>query len=347
MLETARAISAAVEQGFKPRRTIQLGSWDGEEFFLLGSTEHGEQFADELRKNMVVYINRESYGAGNWGTDGNSSLERWVIETTKDSKDPSGKNLYEAWRAQQPNVPIRLNALGSGSDYTVFIDHLGVPSLGPGYSGGAGGVRHSMYDTLTSWQRFADPGYKYGAAQAVTVAQMLMRLANAEVLPFDYTGTGDYLLRELDDLKTLDTAGQLRETINGLAAASADMRSSAVDANLAIAQLLRGDSAGREKMLSELNGLVMQVERDFLDDRGLPRRPWYKYLLTAPGYYTGYAAKTLPGVREAMEEQQWDLAKEQATRLREAIGRAKTTIDKVAAMARQGAGATATSATGQ
>ncbi|MBI4485143.1 MAG: M28 family peptidase [Acidobacteria bacterium] len=319
LLETARAISAAVKQGFKPRRTIQIASWDGEEFFLLGSTEHGEQFADELRKNMVVYINRESYTAGNWNTDGNSSLERWVIETTKDSVHPSGKNLYDVWTAQQPNQPIRLAALGSGSDYTVFIDHLGVPSLGPGFSGGAG-VRHSLYDTFTFFQRFGDPEYKFGVAQADVVSKMLMRLANAEVLPFDYTATADYLGRELDDLKTLDTAGQMRETLAGLAAASADMRSSAVDANMAVEQLLAGPSGGRDKVLPELNGLVMQVERDFLDDRGLPRRPWYKYLLTAPGYYTGYAAKTLPGVREA-------------------IGRSKATIDKIAALARQDAGA--------
>lgn len=343
MLETARAISAAVRQGFKPRRTIAIGSWDGEDFFLLGSTEYGEQFADELKKNMVLYINRESYTAGNWSTNGNNSLERWVIETSKDAVHPSAKSLYEAWTAQQPNQPIRLNALGSGSDYTVFIDHLGVPSLGPGYSGG-NGVYHSLYDTFMFFQRFGDPGYKYGVAQADMVARMLMRMANADVLPFDYTGTADYLARELDDLRELDTAGQMRETIGGLAAASADMRASAVDANMAIEKLLDGASAGREKVLPELNGLVMQVERDFMDDRGLPRRPWYKYLLEAPGYYTGYAAKTLPGVREAMEEQQWDLAREQAARLREAIGRAKTTIDKIAALARQGAAATSSGA---
>ncbi|MCC7418236.1 MAG: M28 family peptidase [Acidobacteria bacterium] len=342
LLETARAISTAVKQGFRPRRTIQLGSWDGEEFFLLGSTEHGEQFGDDLKKNMVVYMNRESYGAGNWGVDGNSSLEKWVIETTKDASHPSGKSLYDAWVAQQPNEPIRLDALGSGSDYTVFIDHLGVPSLGPGFSGGASGVRHSLYDTFAAYQKYGDPGYKYGVSQADTIAKMLMRLASADVLPFEYTATADYILRELDDLQGLDTAGQMRGTLAGLAAAAAGMRESAVDANAAIETLLASPAAGRDKVLPELNGLVMQVERDFTDQRGLPRRPWYKYLLTAPGYYTGYAAKTLPGVREAMEEQQWDLAKEQAAHLSEAISRAKGTIEKAAALARQGAGAAAT-----
>jgi N-acetylated-alpha-linked acidic dipeptidase len=347
LMETARAIGQAVKQGFEPRRTIQIASWDGEEFFLLGSTEHGEHFAEDLRKNMVVYINRESYGAGNWGTNGNSSLEPWVIETTKQSVHPSGRNLFEVWQSQQPNRPIRLEALGSGSDYTVFIDHLGVPSLGPGYSGGGAGVRHSLYDTFTAYQKFGDPGYKYGVAQANTVAQMLMRLANADVLPFDYSATGDYLTRELDDLQSLDTAGQMRETLIDLAGASGEMRSAAVDANRAIQHLLAAPAPGRDKVLPQLNGLVMQVERDFLDDRGLPRRPWYKYLLTAPGYYTGYAAKTLPGVREAMEEQEWDLAKEQAGRLKEAVGRAKGTLEKIAALARQGAGAVTTTSDSQ
>ena len=147
LLETARGIGAAVAQGQRPRRSIQFGSWGGEDFFLLGSTEYGEQFADELRKNMVVYINRESYTAGSWRASGNHSLERFVIETSRDASHPSGMSLYEAWEAQSPGEPLHLGALGSGSDYTVFIDHLGVPSLGVGY-GSPNGVYHSLYDTL-------------------------------------------------------------------------------------------------------------------------------------------------------------------------------------------------------
>ena len=336
LLETARGIGAAVAQGQRPRRSIQFGSWGGEDFFLLGSTEYGEQFADELRKNMVVYINRESYTAGSWRASGNHSLERFVIETSRDASHPSGMSLYEAWEAQSPGEPLHLGALGSGSDYTVFIDHLGVPSLGVGY-GSPNGVYHSLYDTLNWFLKFGDPGYKYGVAQADMVGRMMMRLANAEVLPFDSTGTADAVGRYLEELSALDRAGEMRETLATIASANARMRAAALEANLATEKLLsqRLSLESKNEALDELNGLIMKVERDFLDERGLPRRPWYRNLLYAPGYYAGYAAKTLPGVREAMEEGEWELARQQAGRLRDALRRAEHTLVEAAELARK------------
>ncbi len=336
LLETARGIAAAVEQGFEPRRSIQFGSWGGEDFFLLGSTEYGEQFADELRKNMVVYINRESYTAGSWSTSGNHSLEQFSIETARDAPHPSGTNLYDAWVAQQPDEPLHIGALGSGSDYTVFLDHLGVPSLGPGYGSG-NGVYHSLYDTLVWFQKFGDPGYEYGLAQADMVGRLMMRLANAEVLPFESTGTADAIGRYLDELAELDTEGELRDSLADIAAANGRLRASAVHTNLAVETLLGcGQEALRARVsaLDELNGLIMQVDREFLDERGLPRRPWYRNQLYAPGYYTGYAAKTLPGVREAMEEQEWNIAREQAIGVVQAITRAAATVDRGGDVAR-------------
>jgi N-acetylated-alpha-linked acidic dipeptidase len=333
LLETARAVAEAVKQGFKPRRTIQFASWDGEDFFLLGSTEYGEQFAADLQKNMVAYINRESYTAGRWNVSGNNSLERFTVETARDAPHPSGKSLYAEWTSTAGGA-IHHGALGSGSDFAVFIDHLGVPSLGPGFGGENGIQYHSLYDTLKWFQKFADPGYRYGAAQADMVARMVLRLANADVLPFDYTGTAEAIGRWVDELRPLDAAGELRPSLVALAASAIAMRAAAADANAAIDRLLDGDAAALPaRELFDLNGLIMQVERDFVDPHGLPGRPWYRYLLEAPGYYTGYAAKTLPGVREAMEAQRWEVARDQAVRLDEAIHRATNTIGNIGTLA--------------
>ncbi len=336
LLETARGIAAAVDQGFAPRRSIQFGSWGGEEYFLLGSTEYGEQFADELRENMVVYINRESYTAGTWNAAGTHSLEKFTIETTRDAPHPSRTSLYEAWKAQQPGDPLHLDALGSGSDWTVFLDHLGVPSLGVGYEEGQG-IYHSLYDTLTWFQKFGDPGYEYGVAQADVTGRLVMRLTNAEVLPFDSTGTADAIGRYLDELADLDSEGEVRDALAAIAVANTRMRAAAVRTNRAVGGLLGCGQAAlqtRTRALDELNGLIMKVDRNFVDERGLPRRPWYRNQLYAPGYYEGYAAKTLPGVREAIEQQEWSVAREQATGVVRALTGATTTLEQAGDVAR-------------
>jgi N-acetylated-alpha-linked acidic dipeptidase len=340
LLETARGIAEAVKQGFTPRRTIVIGSWGGEDFFLLGSTEWGEHMAEELQENMVIYINRESYTAGNWSASGNHSIEAFVIETARDAPHPSGKSLYEAWGAQRGGRGGRgvgLGPLGSGSDYTVFIDHLGVPSMSLGYGSG-NGIYHSLYDTFDFYQRFGDPGYVYGAALADMVGRMIMRLANAEVLPFDFTGSGDAIAKYVDELIDMDTEGRLGSEMRRMAGANAEMRAIAATANAVYQQVLSGGAEWVEQnqeTLVEVNALIMKAERDLIDERGLPRRPWYRNLVYAPGYYEGYAAKTLPGVREMMEDGMWDEARVQAGRLVEAIQRATTTLEEAAETARR------------
>jgi N-acetylated-alpha-linked acidic dipeptidase len=339
LLETARGIATAIGQGFRPRRSIVFGSWGGEEYFLLGSTEWGEQFAAELRENMVAYINRESYTAGNWSASGNHSLERFVIETSRDAAHPEASSLYAAWSAQEPRVPARLGAPGSGSDFTVFIDHLGVPSLSLGYSSG-NGVYHSLYDTINWFQRFGDPDYRYGVAQADMVGRMLMRLANAEVLPFDFTDTADVIARYLHELVELDEEASLRDTLRAIGSANAELRIAAAQANMAFSNVLSGGADWTNEngeSLQEINRFIMQAERALLDERGIWRRPWYRNLVYAPGYYEGYAAKTLPGVREAMEEGEWDIAQAQADMLIEALGRATTILTSAADAAQRAA----------
>jgi N-acetylated-alpha-linked acidic dipeptidase len=339
LLETARGIAAAIEQGFRPRRSIVFGSWGGEEYFLLGSTEWGEQFGAELREHMVAYINRESYTAGDWSASGNHSLQRFVTETSRDAAHPEAATLYDAWSAQEPGVPVRLGALGSGSDFTVFIDHLGIPSLSLGYGSG-NGVYHSLYDTLDWFQRFGDPDYEYGIAQADMVGRMLMRLANAEILPFDFADTADVVGQYVDELVELDAEGRSREALRAIGAANAKLRVAAVQANMVFSKVLSGGSEwtnDNAETLREVNQLIMQTERELLDERGIWRRPWYRNLLYAPGYYEGYAAKTLPGVREALEEGEWAVARAQADMLIEALDRATATLTSAADAVRRAA----------
>jgi N-acetylated-alpha-linked acidic dipeptidase len=337
LLETARGVAAAIEQGFRPRRSIVFGSWGGEEYFLLGSTEWGEQFGADLRENLVAYVNRESYTAGDWSASGNPSLERFVIEASRDARHPEAPSLYEGWAAQIADAPVRLRPMGSGSDYTVFLHHLGVPSLNLAYEGG-NGIYHSLYDTYHWFQRYGDPDYRYGVALADMVGRTIMRLANAEVLPFDFTDTADAIARYVDELVALDQEGRLQELLRAIGAANAQLRVAAVQANVVVSQVLAGGEAWTDanaQTLGEVNRLIMQAERELLDERGLWRRPWYRNLVYAPGYYEGYAAKTLPGVREAMEAGEWDVARTQAGMLIEALGRAATVLTNAGDTARR------------
>jgi len=333
LLETARGVAEAVRQGFQPRRSIVFGSWGGEDFFLLGSTEWGEQLRDELRENMVLYINRESYTAGGWSASGNPALEPWVIETTKSAPHPEAVSLYAAWEAEETPA---LGVLGSGSDYTVFLDHIGVPSLNVGYGSG-NGVYHSLYDTYYWFQRFGDPEYRYGVAQADIVGRMLMRMANADVLPFDFANAANAIAGYVDELVAMDSEGRLRSELRGIGAANARFRIAGGEADQAFRSVIAGGEAWVDQHadpLTEINQLIMQTERELLDERGLWRRPWYKNLVFAPGYYEGYAAKTLPGVREAMEDGEWEIARAQAVMLEEALDRATAVITEAGDKAR-------------
>ena len=337
LLETARGVAAAVEQGFRPRRSIIFGSWGGEDFFLLGSTEWGEQFAAELRENMVVYINRESYTAGAWGASANHSLAPFIIETSRDAPHPEAASLYDAWAAQRPQSPVTVGPLGSGSDYTVFLDHLGIPSMNLGYGSG-NGIYHSLYDTFHYYQRFGDPGYRYGVAQADMVGRLAMRLANAEILPFDYTTGADAIASYVDELVPMDDGGRLGDALRAIGAATAELRVAGAEANIVYRRVLNAGAPwveSQEPTLREVNRLIMRAERELLDERGIWRRPWYRNLVYAPGYYEGYAAKTLPGVREAMEAGEWDIARTQAGMLVEAIHRATEIVVQAGDKARE------------
>ena len=335
LLESARSLAKVVTEQGRLRRTIAIASWDAEDWGLIGSTEWGEEHAAELPGKVVVYVNRESYHQGDFSASGSHALQPLLNDITRRvrfPRDPS-TTVYENWlgraedgeafRLVEPDASaeVRMGALGSGSDYTVFIDHLGIPSVGLGFSS-PNGVYHSRYDTHHYFTTFGDPGFETGERLAEVVALFLARLSNAEVLPFDYTATSETVDRYLDELEEEASAREVDVDLSGVRSANARFGELASQLNASVAALLSLPSTGgmeRQPRMDRINDLVLEVERGFLADGGLPGRPWYRHQLYAPGFYTGYGVKTLPGVREAIEKEDSDEARAMARTLQESL----------------------------
>ena len=325
LMETARSMSELLKQGWKPKRTIIFASWDGEEWGLLGSTEWVEKHAEELKDKAAVYINTDSNGKGWLNASGSHSLQKVVNEVARDITDPiTGKSVWEAARDRRIETSdnedekeeIRessdwtIGALGSGSDYTAFLDHLNIAALNLGYGGaGGGGVYHSVYDTFEWYKRFSDKDFQYGKTLSQTTGTLILRLASATVLPFHF----------VDYAKTLDGyADEIEDTYEGIEGAPAvdfsPLRSAieklrragdVYETNLAKLSNSGADSLDRAK-LEQLNRMLYTTERLLGHEEGLPHREWFRHQIYAPGFYTGYGVKTMPGIREGIEEQTWD-----------------------------------------
>jgi N-acetylated-alpha-linked acidic dipeptidase len=336
LLETARAFGELAKTGWRPRRTIAFASWDGEDFGLLGSTEWVEEFKEDCVANGVLYINRESYTAGRFGASGSHSLVPFIYGATQSVKDPGDpeSTIYDAWEAARRGSPSeggpRVGALGSGSDYSAFIDFAGVSAINMGFSG-VNGLYHSIYDTYTYYKKFGDPGFKYGVNLAGLVAVMMLRMAEAPVLPFDHRSYANQILLYIDELEALgkdrdgfDAVGleAVREAAEAFGAAADEANALAKDLSARATAQPGSSTDARDR----LNRAFLQVERDLTDPRGLPRRPWFKHLIYAPGFYLGYGVKTLPGVREALEDGNMDVAAEEARRLEAGLRRAAQTL---------------------
>ncbi len=320
LLETARALGELSRQGWKPKRTILLAFWDGEEFGLIGSTEWMEKHADELNRKLAVYINSDSSGKGAFGAEGSDGLDVFVKDAMKEVKDPiSGKSLLDDTLARQskaaPNKPaeFHLAPLGSGSDYTPFLQHLGIASLNLSFGSAPGGVYHSVWDDFSWYSRFDDTDFSHGRALAQMNATVEMQLADAPLLPIEFsrlaTSVGIYL-NDIGD-KTVNLEA-VRKANAGLAQAAAAYSKARDHAAKKIPK------ASPEK-LAAMNRLLMSGERDLTLDPGLPGRPWYRHRIYAPGRYTGYAVKTLPGIREAVEAKNAAEAGEQAKQLAQVL----------------------------
>jgi N-acetylated-alpha-linked acidic dipeptidase len=359
-LEEARSVGELAKAGWKPKRTMMYAAWDGEEEGLLGSTEWAETHADELRKNMVVYINSDTNGRGFLDVGGSHTLERLVTQVARDVNDPernvsvlerlrahdivTAKNAEERKEVRERQL-IRLDALGSGSDYTPFLQHTGVAALNIGYGGeDGGGSYHSIYDSFDHYTRFGDPTFDYGVTQAKTTGRLMLRLADADVLPIEFVTFADTLSRYTTELtKLADTMRaeteernrELRERTMELNAdptktsivppaqeavpyinfaplqnALAKLQRSAHEYDRAIASMAP-DVPNAATRTAAVNRILMHVEQTLLTTQGLPRRPWFRHDIYAPGFYTGYGVKTVPGVREAIEQRNWNEAAQQ------------------------------------
>ena len=361
LLEEARALGELVKAGWKPKRTIIYCAWDGEEPGLLGSTEWAEQHYDELRAHAVAYINSDTNGRGYFGIEGSHTLEKFSNDVSRDISDPETK--LSAWKRNQLHEiagaksseqrqeirqrgDLRIPALGSGSDYTAFLQHDGVASLNIGFGGeDGGGIYHSIYDDFYWYTHFSDADFVYGRALAQTGGTVVLRLADAELLPFEFGDFADTMQTYLKELKTLsqkmhdDITERNREIEEGVFNATNDPKKplvppavesvpphlnfapldnavdavvhSAADYRKALEQVnANGGAALASASVAEINGLLIESERKLTTPEGLPNRPWFKHQIYAPGFYTGYAAKTVPAVRESIEQKQWKQADE-------------------------------------
>ena len=381
LLEEARAMGELLKQGWKPKRTIIYCLWDGEEPGLLGSTEWGEAHADELRQHDAVYINTDGNGRGFLEVQGSHSLENFMNGIASEVQDPEKK--ISVWKRRQSHLIAeskeddrkeireradwRIPALGSGSDYTVFVDHLGVASLNIGYGGeDQGGIYHSIYDDFYWYTHFSDTDFSYGRLLSQTVGTAVLRLADADLLPFSFTNLADTIHKYTEELQKLlkekqeQIVERNKEIQEGVLVANADPKKpfvvpaiEEVPPHLNFAPLQNGSdaltrSAERYRQaidkatknggininqaaLKELNAKLIQSERKLTNGDGLPGRPWFKHMIYAPGFYTGYGVKTIPAVREAIEQKKWKEADEQMVRAGAVLQNEAALIDSAAA----------------
>jgi len=366
LLAEAKAIGALYQQGWRPQRTLVYASWDGEEPGLLGSTEWAETHADELKQKAVLYLNSDTNGRGFLQAGGSHSLQHLVNQVADGVTDPetkvsvrerlrarvlvdaSGKDakpaLKERAKAAATGGDVPIEALGSGSDYSAFLEHLGIASLDLGFGGedDQDGIYHSQYDTFEHYVRFGDPDFSYGVTLSKVAGHVVLRMADAQVLPMrfaDFSETIDQYVDELHKLveNTRKDTDEQHKLIDGKAFAlvsdptrpiGAPVRDSDVpDIRLApldeAAKKLKASAQAYETAYNaraaaglafapaqqqEINALMGRMEQALSDNDGLPGRPWFQHMIYAPGMLTGYEVKTVPGVREALEARRWDEA---------------------------------------
>ncbi len=369
LLEEARALGILLKQGWKPRRTIIYCAWDGEEPMLLGSTEWVEQHAEELRQHAAVYINSDGNDRGLLSMGGSHTLEQFINGVARDIDDPETKlsvwkrlqlsEIAQAKSADQrkelrQRADLRIAALGSGTDFTGFLDHIGVATLDLGYGGeDEQGVYHSIYDDFYWYTHFSDYDFVYGQALSQTVGTAVMRLADAEVLPFDFVDFADTIETYRKELEKLlaDKQEEIRERNEeldeGVFKATLDPRRpttappreevpphlnfapmqnaaeslarSAERYRLALSRHQANLGESQVESLRALNRALIDSERTLTNDDGLPRRAWYKHLLYAPGFYSGYGVKTVPAVREGIELKRYAEAEQEILRVSKAL----------------------------
>jgi N-acetylated-alpha-linked acidic dipeptidase len=378
VLEEARALGELAKQGWRPKRTLIYAAWDGEEQALLGSTEWVEDHDKDLREHAVAYINSDGTQRGFFNPSGSHSLEQLVNSVARDVEDPETK--MSVWKRSQARriangsreerteartrSDLRMPALGSGSDYSSFLQHNGVPSLDLRFGGldNNDGIYHSIYDDYYYYTKFLDTDFAYGRTLAQVAGSMMIRLADADLLPFEFTNLSDTVQTYVKELEALlktqqDDARERNKQIDeGIFTAindpkrplqapkketiapalnfaplenAAEALTQAAARYHAAAETARPKLALNTSAARGVNVRLMQAERQLTDDAGLPKRPWYRHLLYAPGFYTGYAVKTMPGVREAIEQKEYAGAEIEIARVAKALEREAALLDSI------------------
>lgn len=355
-LEEAKAIGVLVKNGWKPKRTLVYCAWDGEEPGLLGSTEWVEDHATELQQKAVIYINSDGNAKGFLDVEGSHALEQMITEISKEVKDPqTGVSVFERAKAKLvldassnsakkqalEKTVYEIGAMGSGSDYSSFIQHIGVPALSIGFGGeDGGGEYHSIYDSYDHYSKFKDPGFEYGVALSKTAGRAVLRMADAEILPFDFnalhktvTGYVKELMNKTDQMREATLLEQSASAMNVVKLAANPKYNIKISAtplavpyidfsalqnalnelatSVALVNAKKEASMNNAENMAKINAALYKSEQQLLTTTGLPRRAWYKHTLYAPGFYTGYGVKTMPGIREAIEQRDWKEAQEQ------------------------------------
>ena len=372
LMEEARAIGELVKTGWRPKRTLVYAGWDAEEPALLGSTEWVEFHREEIQEKMVVYINTDGTGVGFLGVGGSHSLEKFINEITVDVKDPvQDVSLQERLRARlrvsenkdAEREDLRIYPMGSGSDYTAFIHHAGVPALNLGFGGeSSGGSYHSIFDSYDHYKRFNDGNYVYGTTLAKVNGRLVLRLSEADILPFRFVNMAENIGSFIESNKKLAEAVEKKTenrnklldkkafTISGnpkktylppkrlslvpdfdftpLDESHKRLEASAWKYEKALAGVKKGFLSAEQK--SQVNQLLREVEQAMTRSDGLPRRKWFKNMIYAPGFYTGYGVKTLPGIREGLEERNWDETHFYILEVAKALDRAAAKINAAA-----------------
>ncbi|MDC1051764.1 transferrin receptor-like dimerization domain-containing protein [Flavobacteriaceae bacterium] len=363
LMEEARVVGDLVKKGHQPKRTMMYCAWGAEEQGLLGSTEWVETHAKELKEKVVAYINTDGTGAGFLNAGGSHTLEMFFDEISKSVMDPvmnvsvfERRNALEKVKNNTSWAHYKLGALGSGSDYSPFFQHLGIASFNMGFGGeSSGGEYHTMYDSYQHYKRFKDPNFQYGVTLAKVAGRTSLRLANAHILPFEFTHFTSVVKKYANEV--INLAGSLREDANrhnmlinnGTYALASNPKN-----NLKVPEkkasvpyfnfapldnaliILTAQSDNFTKTVNNrslsyhsrrnLNTILRNMERALTREHGLPKRPWYKHHIYAPGFYTGYGVKTLPGVREAIEQSEFEQVQAQIDILASVINKFSTKI---------------------
>ncbi len=368
LMEEARAIGELARQGNRPKRTMIYCAWDAEEPGLIGSTEWVEDHMAELQQKTVIYVNTDGNSRGFLSAGGSHTLETMVHQVAESVIDPQtnvtvAERRKAALQVMGEEPDFKLSALGSGSDYTPFLQHAGITSLNIGFGGeGSGGEYHTIYDTYPHYKRFKDPDFSYGIALAKTTGRIVLRMANADVLPLTFRPWYATVSTYLDEImKLTDDMREKREKYNGMVESRAfelaadptkpfvkpeikpvipfidfspvQNAMAALTVTIDSLEAVDMDAIPAAKRTA-VNKELQKLEQSLTNNEGLPRRPWYQHMIYAPGFYTGYGVKTLPGIREAVEQEEWKEAAEQISVVAQTLMQFNGSLQKVLATAR-------------